>query len=397
MNLVKRLLAQVSPRRSPVLCRPFLALCVLGLLAGGCQPPTYLVEVSHYDPDQVWPGDTFFQTHVWYPGYFATNMSGEVQWRRTQSGVIVGVGIGLDIMNNGNVLTMFNAYPTIINPMTDEILWEAPDVFGHHTIAEAPWGNVLTLVAELVPREMLPPAWSSCEVWGDKIVEIDLDTKELIWEWHLHEHLDPVEHHFEGMCTTAGAFHADWSHANTLKVIENYRLGSQVYDTVFLFLSRNLDTFFMIDYPSGDILWSFGQHGTFGRREPPLEPMFIAAHEIEMLPNGNVLLYDNGDGRAYPISRALEIAVDPLAHTGSEVWSWTDPDDYLFSTWGGDADRLPNGNTLISAVMKGRIVEVNPAGEKVWQLDIRDPYAIPPDATSYTMFMARRVPARSWE
>ena len=34
--------------------------------------------------------------------------------------------------------------------------------------------------------------------------------------------------------------------------------------------------------------------------------------------------------------------------------------------WPRDADRLPNGNTLITDSRNGRIIEVTPSGEVVW-------------------------------
>jgi hypothetical protein len=43
----------------------------------------------------------------------------------------------------------------------------------------------------------------------------------------------------------------------------------------------------------------------------------------------------------------------------------------MFDWWGGDANRLPNGNTLIVNVTRGRIVEVTPEGEVVWEMTMQ--------------------------
>jgi hypothetical protein len=219
------------------------------------------------------------------------------------------------------------------------------------------------------------------------IVEIDLPSGEILWEWHLLDHLDPVAHHSQDACSP-GYGVIDWSHCNTVKVYENYRFQGRFYPAVVLLLSRELDTFWMIDYGTGDILWSCGQHGDFGRREPPEEPLFNTAHEIDMLENGNFILFDNGEDRREQVSRALEFAVDPARGRARQVWSWTETEGVMFSLWGGDADRLPNGNTLISDVQNARVIEVNPAGEKVWQLQIRQP-SVP--LNTYTVYMAKRV------
>jgi hypothetical protein len=59
---------------------------------------------------------------------------------------------------------------------------------------------------------------------------------------------------------------------------------------------------------------------------------------------------------------------------------------------GKDADRFPNGPPLISDVQKVRGLEVNPAGEKVWQLEIRQPNG---DQNLHTVFLAKRIPELS--
>jgi len=372
----------------PLSLRPtrlLLVLLLAGLTFGGCVQDKYEITISHHDPGQAMDGITWFQAHVFHPGYFKVRMDGEVLWNRSQNGVILGAGVGLDLMRDGNALTMFNdSHPTIIDPDTDETVWYDPAHQGHHSVAETPWGTVMTLMTE--QPEIDYPPWRLCPLYSDLIVEVDVPSGEILWEWHLIDHLDPVAHHADSACAN-GMGILDWSHCNTVKVIENYTLHGVTYDRVVLLLARNLDTFWMIDYATEEVIWSCGQHGDFGRREPPDEPLFNAAHEIEMPENGNFLMFDNGDERALRVSRALEIAVDPAAGTAEEVWSWTEPDEEMFSPWGGDADRLPNGNTLISNVQAARIVEVSPSGEKVWQLDIRHPRY----PNRYTVFMAKRA------
>ena len=46
-------------------------------------------------------------------------------------------------------------------------------------------------------------------------------------------------------------------------------------------------------------------------------------------------------------SRLVEFVIDEDAQTMEEVWFW-DPQNasYYFQDSGGDADRLPNGNTI---------------------------------------------------
>lgn len=82
-------------------------------------------------------------------------------------------------------------------------------------------------------------------------------------------------------------------------------------------------------------------------------------------------------------SRAVEYEIDEGAKTAEEVWEYDGSEDYnFFSSCWGDADRLPNGNTLITAghsmtevdkwnqFMRGILIEVAPDGEKVWELEM---------------------------
>jgi hypothetical protein len=81
-----------------------------------------------------------------------------------------------------------------------------------------------------------------------------------------------------------------------------------------------------------------------------------------MLPDGHILLFDNGVERKY--SRILEI--DPYA--GSIVWEYhADPPEDFYSFTRGSAQRLPNGNTLICESDNGRAFEVTRTGEMVWE------------------------------
>lgn len=59
--------------------------------------------------------------------------------------------------------------------------------------------------------------------------------------------------------------------------------------------------------------------------------------------------------------------------SGSAVWAYGG-DDLLL--WPRDADRLPNGNTLIVDSLHNCVIEVNPSGDIVWEYSgVQLPYA----------------------
>ncbi|MDE2842389.1 MAG: aryl-sulfate sulfotransferase, partial [Chloroflexota bacterium] len=90
-------------------------------------------------------------------------------------------------------------------------------------------------------------------------------------------------------------------------------------------------------------------------------------HDPNLLPNGNVLIYDNGSHRrnvGLPFSRVLEVNPD----SNEIVWQYQDSPPYnFFSPYISGARRLPNGNTLITEGMFGRMFQVTAQGEVVWE------------------------------
>jgi outer membrane protein assembly factor BamB len=78
---------------------------------------------------------------------------------------------------------------------------------------------------------------------------------------------------------------------------------------------------------------------------------FASPHDAERLPDGNTLVADSGNHRVVEVDR-----------DGTEVWSFTGGIRPL------DVDRLGNGHTLIASYRTG-VVEVDRAGEVVWRWD----------------------------
>ncbi len=98
--------------------------------------------------------------------------------------------------------------------------------------------------------------------------------------------------------------------------------------------------------------------------------LFYHQHSPQLQPNGNILLFDNGTARPEEhggqFSRALELMVDEKTMKAKAVWSYRHAPDLFCPIW-SDADRLPNGNTLITFGTRTdgdttRYVEVTPDG-----------------------------------
>ena len=128
------------------------------------------------------------------------------------------------------------------------------------------------------------------------------------------------------------------------------------------------------------IEWRLGGPGSSYEFADPTD-RFYFQHTVSELPNGNILLFDNGrdrpeeEGGQY--SRALELALNTYDLTAVKVWEYRHTPD-LYSLSRSSAYRLPSGTTLINFETNDSdpqrvIVEADAEGAVVWQADLRSP------------------------
>ena len=168
---------------------------------------------------------------------------------------------------------------------------------------------------------------------------------------------------------------ADITHSNSLFF--------DAAEDMLYYHARNVNTFYKIDHKTGQILWGLGEYGNFtlfDRHGNPQPNLFYHAHSVKKVDDNTFILFDNDyHNQTNPMnqrSRILEITIDETTMTAHESWSWTATPDYYCSSW-GDVDRLPNGNRLgafgtsshPNTNIGARLVEVNAAGEIVWELN----------------------------
>ena len=228
------------------------------------------------------------------------------------------------------------------------ILWEVRNPNHHHDGRVLKNGNVVLLCAAELPDEFarrvkggIPGTEVSGKMWGDYLLEVTKDGR-TVWEWRTWDHLDPQEYPIPFVQNQR----SEWTHANSV---------SELADGNLLVSFRNISTVVKIDRKSGRVVWKLGA--------PPL----AGQHAPVELPNGNILVFDNGPIRldqTFPFSRVIEL--NPV--TNEIVWKYQDavPDNF-FSDRISNAQRLPNGNTMINEGMFGRFFEVTPAGEVIWE------------------------------
>jgi len=232
----------------------------------------------------------------------------------------------------------------------------------HHDFEVLPNDNIICLTRRNEPpREgFYPPDLEPPQMCADVVVEIDRSGS-VIWEFSFNDHIaevcdltglpQPVRYE---VLAPDGTFkpriQSDWAHTNTIEVLPDTPLGRR--DARFragnlLFSFRALDIIGIIDRDREEIVWAWGLGILDGQHHP------------SMLPDGHILIFDNGTCRGY----SAVVEMDP--ESGEVVWRYEDGDNF-FSPYRSGAQRLPNGNTLICECEAGRIFEVTAEKEIVW-------------------------------
>ena len=259
-------------------------------------------------------------------------------------------------------------------------------------------GRTLLVVHENLEKPEIAP-WT---LEDDVILEVDREGR-ILWEWHASDHFDEfgfAEDAREALRTVqvimpevlgGGADVTDWLHVNSVSLLGPNRWwqagDSRFHPENIIVSSRSANILWIIEKATGDIVWKVGPDYSRGRPEARLGQI-IGQHNAQMIPKGlpgagNILVFDNGGaagfgmlfGRpAYPnkirvYSRVIEFA--PVSF--EVVWEYQrrapgDGERFRFySYYVSGAQRLGNGNTLITEGATGRVFEVTAAGELVWE------------------------------
>jgi hypothetical protein len=260
-------------------------------------------------------------------------------------------------------------------------------------------GNTLILANKIVKNKKV----SDKPLLDDFIYIVDYQGK-VIWEWLASDHVEEMGFSLEArntmyhypnyvMSNSPGVVGGDWIHLNTagwLGPNKWFDKGDKRFDPEnIMFDGRQTDTTGIIDHTTGKVVWQLGPDYESTKELRDIGTT-VGQHHCHMIPKGlpgegNILIFDNGGmagfGAPNPsapyglnnvrrdYSRIIE--VDPVKM--EIVWEYSANKGgsrdlcKFYSDYVSSCQRLPNGNTLIDEGSDGRMFEVTPKGETVWE------------------------------
>ena len=251
-------------------------------------------------------------------------------------------------------------------------------------------------------RDVEEPAVSRRPLIDDSILEVSWDGK-AAWEWNCREHIEEMGFSeearqviLENPNSAGEAKVGDWMHINSASWLGPNpwfdRGDARFHPDNIIWSGRQSNIIAITDRQSGKIAWRLGPDYT---GSPALEKLgwIVGQHHAHMIPRGlpgagNILVFDNGGSGGYgaanpgapngvnnvirdysrvvefnPLTLEISLAISPAEKAGFNPLRYLK----LYSRFISSAQRLPNGNTLITEGGCGRLLEVTPEHEIVWE------------------------------
>jgi hypothetical protein len=231
-----------------------------------------------------------------------------------------------------------------------------------HDLVALPHGHFLVLTYRIRRHVDLRPYGGPANgaVADGEIQEQDA-RGHVVWRWNSKDHVSIGEN-------------ADWDSYRTI------RDGTSVYDYFhlnkvepdgdgYLVSARHVDAVYRIDRATGDVVWKLG--GTkrpeslhaVGDDRPKL---FSGQHDVQLLPDGTVTVYDNHTpGKP----RAMRFRIDAAKRRATVLRQVTEP-QLVWSPAEGSARMLPGGDFVVSWGATNLLSELRATNDPTWRLTL---------------------------
>jgi hypothetical protein len=273
----------------------------------------------------------------------------------------------------------------------------------NHDINRLPNGHTLLVTTV----DHVVAGVSDRPIADQQIVEVSQDGQ-TVWSWTVGDHLDEFGISTEGRKLLRQRYREGNRGFGFLTINNMQPVGPNRWfdagdrrfapDNIVID-SREASFIAIIDKQTGKVVWRLGPdywsgadrtkksvasvspQTTLSLATPRPVDQTSGQHDAHIIPQGlpgagNLLVFDNEGPSGFPPnplslelgSRVLEI--DPQQKTIVWQYSGVDSDQPpwdFYSSFISSARRLPNGNTLIDEGMNGRLFQVTPSGEIVWE------------------------------
>ncbi|TGO22731.1 hypothetical protein BPAE_0157g00180 [Botrytis paeoniae] len=204
-------------------------------------------------------------------------------------------------------------------------------------------------------------------VWDSVIQETNIETNEIIFEWHASEHFNTEDSYFPtGSAGLRSSHGYDFFHINSIDKdgLGNYLISSRYYQSVSY-----------IDGKTGEILWELGgKRNSFKDLSDGKATAFSWQHDAHWTADRKgITLFDNG--ARYGLkpqvesSRAIHISLDLEAMTAEIVREYVNPRKILSASQ-GSMQVLENGNVIVGYGYNAAWTEYSSEGEVLCDVHI---------------------------
>ncbi|MGA2298171.1 MAG: aryl-sulfate sulfotransferase, partial [FCB group bacterium] len=278
-------------------------------------------------------------------------------------------GITYKPLRNGlwvcSIGTKYMLYTQDMQPV-DSIPFPEFYTIDPHEIEVLSNGHYLLLSQESIIidlSEVINGGKKNAQIISNVLIETDR-TGTIYWIWKAYDHIKITDVTSDINLTQQLI---DYTHVNSF---------AEAQDGNILVSFRHLDEITKIKKDStGQIIWRLGgskcknNQFTFindSNNDDNGFTGFSHQHAMSLLPNGNILMFDNGNLKNYRYSRAVEYQIDVAHKIATKVWEYRYTPD-IYQNIMGSAYRMSNGNTLINWC-SSKITEVKQNKSKAFEL-----------------------------
>jgi hypothetical protein len=303
------------------------------------------------------------------PGYVRIEMSYFMLFdnygsRRFIDSSGVGVNSQYALLKNGNTLESATNKMYVRNNNNikiDSIPYTTGLDLDFHDVIVLNNGHYLILYYEYYTKDMsqiVQGGHVNANVMANVLVETDR-TGSVFWMWHARDHYNITDVTED---IDLSQENIDFTHINSMY---------EDIDGNILVSVRHLDEVSKINKSTGAFMYRIGgttcANNEFQFTNDTRDNFqgFSHQHSISLLSNGNLLMFDNGNMKPQPYSRAVEYSINATTKTAGKVWEYINPSSNLTAAM-GSVSRLPNGNTIVN--WSDRITEVRPDLTKTFEM-----------------------------